>query len=187
MRYPDGGGLVDAADWARREQVRLAAAELIEAGTSDREVAGHFRVSRMSANRRRRALVAGMRRALAAADTRLALALYAFAALPVSWSRHWVWAGPEGRVAGRCLRARALRQLPAVVAPAPGTASCTGRGGSKLRAAATSCSPPVSCSWRVDCAVQAPRPRSGKELNYPERTVPTPAPAAHPSRWVGLG
>jgi hypothetical protein len=31
MRYPDGGGL-DAAERARREQVRLAAAELIEAG-----------------------------------------------------------------------------------------------------------------------------------------------------------
>ena len=38
MRYPDGGGLT-AAERARREQVRLAAAELIEAGASDREVA----------------------------------------------------------------------------------------------------------------------------------------------------
>jgi hypothetical protein len=38
MRYPDGGGL-DAAERARREQVRLAAAEMIEAGASDREVA----------------------------------------------------------------------------------------------------------------------------------------------------
>jgi len=39
----------------------------------------------------------GMRRALAAADYRLALALNAFAALlvsPISWSHHWVWAGP---------------------------------------------------------------------------------------------
>ena len=43
MRYPDGGGL-DAAERARREQVRLAAAELIEAGASDREVARRFRV-----------------------------------------------------------------------------------------------------------------------------------------------
>ncbi len=34
MRYPDGGGLV-AAERARREQVRLAAAELIEAGASN--------------------------------------------------------------------------------------------------------------------------------------------------------
>jgi transposase len=45
--------------------VRLAAAELIEAGASDREVARHFRVSRMSANRWRRALMAGGRAALA--------------------------------------------------------------------------------------------------------------------------
>ena len=64
MRYPDGGGL-DAAERARRERVRLAAAEMIEAGTSDREVAKRFRVSRMSANRWRRALAAGGREALA--------------------------------------------------------------------------------------------------------------------------
>jgi transposase len=64
MRYPDGGGL-DAGERARREQVRLAAAELIEAGASDREVARRFRVSRMSANRWRRALAAGGRGALA--------------------------------------------------------------------------------------------------------------------------
>src|SRR5881275_794362 len=51
MRYPDGGG--------------LAAAELMEAGASDREVARRFRVSRMSANRWRRALAAGGRAALA--------------------------------------------------------------------------------------------------------------------------
>jgi transposase len=64
MRYPDGGGLT-AAGRARRERVRLAAAELIEAGFSDREVARRFRVSRMSANRWRRALAAGGRQALA--------------------------------------------------------------------------------------------------------------------------
>ena len=64
MRYPDGGGL-DAAERARREKVRLAAAEMIEAGASDREVARRFRVSRMSANRWRRALAAGGREALA--------------------------------------------------------------------------------------------------------------------------
>jgi putative transposase len=63
MRYPDGGGL-DAAERARRERVRLAAAEMIEAGASDREIARHFRVSRMSANRWRRALAAGGRDAL---------------------------------------------------------------------------------------------------------------------------
>ncbi len=43
----------------------MAAAELIEAGASDREVAKRFRVSRMSANRWRRALAAGGRAALA--------------------------------------------------------------------------------------------------------------------------
>jgi transposase len=64
MRYADGGGL-SAEERARREQVRLAAAELIEAGAGDREVARRFRVSRMSANRWRRALAAGGRAALA--------------------------------------------------------------------------------------------------------------------------
>jgi transposase len=64
MRYPDGGGLT-AAERARREQVRLAAAELIEAGASDQEVARRFRVSRMSVNRWRRALAGGGRAALA--------------------------------------------------------------------------------------------------------------------------
>ena len=64
MRHPDGGGLT-AQERARREQVRLAAAELIEAGAGDREVAKRFRVSRMSVNRRRRALATGCRAALA--------------------------------------------------------------------------------------------------------------------------
>jgi putative transposase len=45
--------------------VRLAAAEMIEAGASDREVAKRFRVSRMPANRWRRALAGGGRAALA--------------------------------------------------------------------------------------------------------------------------
>jgi putative transposase len=64
MRYPDGGGLT-AAERARREKVRLAAAEQIEAGAGDGEVAKRFRVSRMSANRWRRALEAGGKQALA--------------------------------------------------------------------------------------------------------------------------
>ena len=64
MRYPDGGGL-DATERARREKLRLEAADLIEAGASDREIAGHFRVSRMSANRWRRTLASGGREALA--------------------------------------------------------------------------------------------------------------------------
>jgi len=63
MRYPDGGGLT-AAGRARRERVRLAATDLIEAGASDREVARRFRVSRISANRWRRALAAGGKQAL---------------------------------------------------------------------------------------------------------------------------
>ncbi|HEX4658367.1 MAG TPA: winged helix-turn-helix domain-containing protein [Streptosporangiaceae bacterium] len=62
MRYPDG--LADRGRAARRERVRLAAAALIEAGASDREVAKRFRVSRMSVNRWRRALAAGGRAAL---------------------------------------------------------------------------------------------------------------------------
>jgi transposase len=64
MRYPDGGGLT-AQERARREQVRLAAAELIEAGAGDGEIARRLRVPRMSANRWRRALEAGGRPALA--------------------------------------------------------------------------------------------------------------------------
>ena len=62
MRYPDGGGLT-AEERARREQVRLTAADLIETGASDREIARRLRVSRVSANRWRRALVAGGRAA----------------------------------------------------------------------------------------------------------------------------
>jgi hypothetical protein len=58
IRCADGGGL-DAGERARRAQVRLAAAELIEAGASDREVAVRLRVSRMSADRWRRTLAAG--------------------------------------------------------------------------------------------------------------------------------
>jgi transposase len=64
MRYPDGGGLT-AEERTRRERVRLAAAEWIEEGATDREVAARFRVTRMSANRWRRALIAGGRSALA--------------------------------------------------------------------------------------------------------------------------
>jgi hypothetical protein len=60
---PDGGGLT-AGERARREQVRLAAAELTGAGVSDREVARRFRVRRMPACRWRRALAAGGRATL---------------------------------------------------------------------------------------------------------------------------
>src|SRR5436190_11082932 len=64
MRNAQGGGLT-AEECDRREQVRLAAAEWIEEGATDREVAARFRVTRMSANRWRRALAAGGRQALA--------------------------------------------------------------------------------------------------------------------------
>src|SRR3954466_11642456 len=64
MRYPQGGGLT-AEERARREQVRLAAAEWIDEGATDQEVATRFRVTRMSANRWRRALAEGGRPALA--------------------------------------------------------------------------------------------------------------------------
>ncbi len=63
VRYPDGGGLT-RDERARGEQVRLAAADLIETGAGDRGVAKRFRVSRMSANRWRRAVAAGGRAAL---------------------------------------------------------------------------------------------------------------------------
>src|SRR4051812_46811137 len=64
MRYAQGGGLT-AEECARREKVRLEAAEWIEEGATDAEVAARFRVTRMSANRWRRALAAGGRPALA--------------------------------------------------------------------------------------------------------------------------
>ncbi len=48
-----------AGEQARREQVRLATPELVEDGTSDREFVKRFRLSRISANRWRRALAVG--------------------------------------------------------------------------------------------------------------------------------
>lgn len=58
MRYAQGGGL-DAAARARRERVRMAAAEFIAAGESDEQVARRFRVTKMSVNRWRHALETG--------------------------------------------------------------------------------------------------------------------------------
>ena len=64
MRYPQGGGLT-ADERARRERVRQAAADWIEQGASDLEVAARFRVTWMSVNRWRRALADGGRAGLA--------------------------------------------------------------------------------------------------------------------------
>ena len=64
MRYAQGGGLT-AEECARRGRVRLEAAQWIEEGATDAEVAARFRVTRMSANRWHRALTAGGRPALA--------------------------------------------------------------------------------------------------------------------------
>ena len=97
MRYPDGGGLT-AEERARRERVRLAAAEWFEEGATDREVAEHFRVIRMSANRWHRELVAGGRPALASkgpggARCRLSAAqLHELQALLEAGPAAWGWA-----------------------------------------------------------------------------------------------
>jgi putative transposase len=64
VRYGQGGGL-DAAARARREQVRIRAAEHIAAGEDDVRVAREFRVTKMSANRWRHALHSGGADALA--------------------------------------------------------------------------------------------------------------------------
>ncbi len=64
MRYAQGGGLT-AAQRAKREQIRLEAAELFARGYADAQVAKHLRVSRMSANRWHRAWARGGSAALA--------------------------------------------------------------------------------------------------------------------------
>jgi transposase len=64
MRYPDGGGL-SAAGRARREAVRLQAAELFARGTGPPEVARRLRVSSNSAYVWRRRWRAGGDAALA--------------------------------------------------------------------------------------------------------------------------
>jgi putative transposase len=58
MRYPDGGGL-SAEGRAKREAVRLQAAELFEQGLSSPEVAGRLRVTPQAVDNWRRAWRAG--------------------------------------------------------------------------------------------------------------------------------
>jgi putative transposase len=60
MRYAQGGGF-DAAGRARREQVRMRAADLIDAGHRDAEIAGALRVTPESVCRWRTAYRAGGR------------------------------------------------------------------------------------------------------------------------------
>jgi putative transposase len=111
MRYPDGGGLT-TEQRARREQVRLAAAEMIEAGAGDREVARRVRVSRMSANRWRRALAAGGREALASKGAGGARHL------PVAGGREAL--ASKGAGGARCkLSAAQLAELDAVLEAGP--------------------------------------------------------------------
>jgi putative transposase len=64
MRYPDGGGLT-AAERARRERVRLQAAQLYEQDVSAVQVAHELRVSTKSAYQWRRRWRAGGQAALA--------------------------------------------------------------------------------------------------------------------------
>src|SRR3954468_18187746 len=64
MRYAQGGGLT-AEECARRERVRLEAAEWIEEGATDRGGAGRVRGARVSGNPGGRGLAAGGRPALA--------------------------------------------------------------------------------------------------------------------------
>ncbi|MFE5086178.1 helix-turn-helix domain-containing protein [Streptomyces mirabilis] len=97
VRYTDGGGLT-AEERARREQVRFEAAELIEAGASDREVARWFKVTRMSANRWRRALASGGRQALASKGPGGARGR-------ATWKRRSSWASaPSKASVSPCLR-----------------------------------------------------------------------------------
>jgi transposase len=64
MRYPDGGGLT-ARERARREQVRLQAAQMLGQGTGPVQIAGLLRVSTKSVYTWRRAWRAGGDAALA--------------------------------------------------------------------------------------------------------------------------
>ena len=64
MRYPDGGGLT-AEGKARRERVRLQAAQMLAQGTNPAQIAGLLQVSTKSVYAWRRAWRAGGEAALA--------------------------------------------------------------------------------------------------------------------------
>jgi transposase len=63
MRYADGGGLT-AQERTKREQVRMAAAQMFADGATNPEVSRVFRVSAMSVSRWRRAFEVGGTQAL---------------------------------------------------------------------------------------------------------------------------
>ncbi len=131
MRYPQGGGLT-AQERARRERVRLAAAEWIEEGATDREMAARFRVTRMSANRWRRALADGGRAALASqgpGGARCKLSAAQLAELQALLDTGpAAWGGMTS--AGRCPASpRWAAPSSAWTTPCPGwTCCCTGWG-----------------------------------------------------------
>ena len=125
MRYPYGGGLT-AAERARRERVRLAAADLIEAGTSDRELARRFRVSPMSANRWRRALAAGGKQALASKGAGGAPDLHLRRVVPALRARFVRKFLQDNQPGG--MVARMLSQLPLPLLPAGAAEIASGVG-----------------------------------------------------------
>jgi hypothetical protein len=129
MRYPDGGGLT-AAERARWEKVRLEAAELIEAGAGDQEIAKRFRVSRMSANRCK-FTGAQLGELEAVLDAGPAACGYADQCWTLARIAEQVWQGVRGGVhAGRDGRAAAPDRLERV-GPGPPSATRSGspRGG----------------------------------------------------------
>jgi transposase len=171
MRYPDGGGLT-AEERARRERVRLAAAEWFEEGATDREVAEHFRVTRMSANRWHRELVAGGRPALAStgpggARCRLGPAqLDELQALLEAGPAAWGWAdqcwtlariAAVATVRGRPGRARwhSASVLERPARPPPMPARVTRLAGRASRQAAIARDPVARESVTPSCAVKA--------------------------------
>jgi hypothetical protein len=116
MRYPDGGGLT-AVQRSRREQARVEAADLIEAGAGDREVARRFRCRgcrRTGGGGRWRA--AGRRW-----PTRARVAPGAGSPQP-SW-KSWTMARPQPVGASICLPTGSGSDRPLITATAASTTS----------------------------------------------------------------